>query len=684
MKKIVLLLIILVFSGTSIFASYGREMQSARDDYFSHKLDSSLKKYKQISKDYGDKSAFLNATFIAWELANPNYAIDIITAALKIYPEYKEVLEFAGETYLASGNYFLAEKTFSTLVSLEPNTEIYLINLAQAQLGLGMKDMAEKNLKKATKGQEHLSLSNFLLGRLYFDEKDYKKSVKYLSRINKHDNQFIEAKKLYADSLLKSKKHKQAWDNYQTVASSERDLKDVKKAISKAGGKIEKDEKVIRYVNIKTHTNITRPISFKGRMPKVKVGIGSKINGSPVARKEIEFIPSHKYRILDTRSKKLLLSGNGKEKLKLKVSDRKVNILDANNKILASFTGSIIVEQNSDIKNSHTTIVKRVTIGHGTSWRHFKDMEYRGEMEFSYNIALNAIITINHVNIEEYVFGVLHAEMPPQFPQEALKAQAVLARTYAYKHLRKHRRWGYDLCDSQNCQVYGGVKKETEEGNAAVENTMGEILTYKGRPIEAVFSSNCGGFTQSSQDAGWFSHDYLKAKSDYKDFDVENIQPYQFKNLLLFSQNSYSQDTGIISPASYRWVRVISEKDLRQIVARRKNIGRIKSIIVLQRGSSGYVKKVKIVGDKGSLILDKEHRIKRYLAMGMLRSTYFFIQPNYKRNKVVSFTFYGGGWGHGVGLCQIGASGRAEEGQTYKDILEHYFQNIKFKDIREK
>ncbi|MBT7283587.1 MAG: SpoIID/LytB domain-containing protein, partial [Elusimicrobiaceae bacterium] len=533
MKKFISTLLILTFTTSSLFAGYASQMKSAKKDYFSHKLESSLKKYKQISKDYLDKDAFLNATFIAWELANPNYAVDIITVALKNHPEDNDVLEFAAETYLLTGNYFLAEKTFSTLVSMHPSTEIYLINLARAQIGLGMKDMAEKNLKKATKGKEHLSLSNYLLGKLYFQQKNYKKAVKYLSKVNKYDNQFLESKKLYADALLKAKKHKEAWDNYQTVASSEHSLKDVKKAITQAGGKIEKKEKVIRYVNIKSHTNITRPISFTGSLPTVKIGIGAKINGAPIVRKSIEFIPSHKFRIFEARTKKLLYTGSGKEKIKLKVYNQQANILNGAGKVLASFRGSIIVEQSSDIKNSHTTIVKRVTIGHGTTWKHYKDMEYRGNMEFAYNAPLNGIITINHVNIEEYVFGVLHAEMPPQFSQEALKAQAVLARTYGYKHLHKHSRWGYDLCDTQNCQVYGGVKQETEEGIAAVESTIGEILTYKGKAIEAVFSSNCGGFTQSSKDAGWFDHDYLSPKSDYKDLDVKKIQPYHFKNLLL-------------------------------------------------------------------------------------------------------------------------------------------------------
>ena len=109
-----------------------------------------------------------------------------------------------------------------------------------------------------------------------------------------------------------------------------------------------------------------------------------------------------------------------------------------------------------------------------------------------------------------------------------------------------------------------------------------------------------------------------------------------------------------------------------------------KAIVPLNRGRSGYVNGVKIIGTKGTLTLTKEHEIKKYLALGLLRSTYFMVQPNYEKGKVKSFIFYGGGWGHGVGLCQTGSGGRAEAGQDYEQILKHYYTGTELKDIRQK
>ena len=128
----------------------------------------------------------------------------------------------------------------------------------------------------------------------------------------------------------------------------------------------------------------------------------------------------------------------------------------------------------------------------------------------------------------------------------------------------------------------------------------------------------------------------------------------------------------------------MEEKQLREVANRKKDIGPIKAIIPLKRGRSGYVHGIKIVGKKNTLILTKEHEIKKYLATGMLRSTYFIVQPNYEKGEIKSFIFYGGGWGHGVGLCQTGSGGRANAGQDYSQILKHYYTDIDIQDIRTK
>ena len=126
--------------------------------------------------------------------------------------------------------------------------------------------------------------------------------------------------------------------------------------------------------------------------------------------------------------------------------------------------------------------------------------------------------------------------------------------------------------------------------------------------------------------------------------------------------------------AAFRWARVVSEPELRQVIKnQKKDIGQITALIPLQRSRAGYVTQLLVKGTKGSITLNKENVIRNNLSLGMLRSSYFIVQPNYENRQLKYFVFYGGGWGHGVGFCQTGAAGRADAGQDYKTILEHYF-----------
>lgn len=661
-------------------------IKEASDLYFNGKQQEALDKFLEISKKTEDREAFLNAVYIALELGQNKLAIDTITVALKKYPQDQTVLEFAGDAYLNAGYYLNAENIFTRLVGQETKTDFYYINLARAQIGLDMPKLAIKNLQLAEKFNNHTALANFLLGDIYAKQKDYKKARDAYKKVIDYDNQFIEAKEKYADVLVKLKDYNEAYKNYIGVHSVERNDKTINKKIEKTRPLVKKKNQQDIPQNkeqiIKTHTNVQKPQSFEGTLPMIRVGLGAKISGGPIGLKEVKFSPSHDFKAIDNHGS-LLVSGKAKTWWKAIVEKNNMYLVSPENKKTYVSTSVKIIPQSNE-NEGHTIIIKDLLSGHGTTWISRQDNEYRGTLELIFNKKLNGIIPVNHVNIEEYVYGVVASEMPSVFPLEALKSQAVIARTYAIKGLGKHKKWGYDVCDTQNCQVYGGVRAERERTNSATEATLGQILTYQDKPIEAVFSSNCGGYTQSSAEAGWFSHNYLKPVSDYQDFNEENLQPYHFKELLQHSRPAYSRYFKNVSPATFRWTRVLEESQLREVANRKKDIGPIKAIIPLKRGRSGYVHGVKIVGKKNTLVLTREHEIKKYLATGMLRSTYFIVQPNYEKGEIKSFIFYGGGWGHGVGLCQTGSGGRASAGQDYKEILKHYYTGVEIQDIRTK
>ncbi len=643
-----------------------------------------MDRFIEISKETGDKESFLNATYIALELGNTRLAVDTISMALKKFPTDLQVLEFAGEAYLANGYYLNAENVFARLTENNNKTEFYYISLARAQMGMGQYELAEINLKQAAAGNNHLTLSNFMLGELYTQKGDYKAAADAYKKVIDIDSQFLEAKKRYGDAMSKLKRYNEAWKSYSGVKAAADD-EEVNKSIEELRPLVTKDDLIVPDLPVPPlkHTIIRRPISYDGQLPKIRVGLGAKINGAPVGMKSVKFSASHPFKAVNDHGK-TIAKGIPVYFWEAQVIDGKPYLISNTGKRIPFRGNSVTIEQQSPDDNAHTVILRNMLVGHGTTWLSREDKEYRGEIQFLYNPALGGFVVINHVNMEEYVYGVVSAEMPSRFPIEALKAQAVIARTYALKAIGKHKQYGYDVCDTQNCQVYGGVKAERERTNAATDGTMGLVITYQKRPIEAVFSSNCGGYTQSSKEAGWFPHAYLQPVSDYKDFDEANLEPYHFKELLQHTRPAFSRYFKYVSPSTFRWTRFVDEKDLRKIVARKKNIGPIKAIIPLNRGRSGYVNGVKIIGKNGTLTLTKENEIKKYLAMGMLRSTYFTVQPNFEDGEPKSFIFYGGGWGHGVGLCQTGAGGRADSGQSFEDILSHYYTDTKIEDIRKR
>lgn len=656
------------------------QLKEAADLYFFYKPKESLEKYLEISKQAHDKDAFLNAAFIAMEQGSPKQAVDIMSAAHRYYPNDETVIEFMAEAYLADGQYSAAEMLLSSLVTKPGRAEFLYINLARAQMGMGEDKLALYNLQTAAKGKNHRALSNYLLGLLYEKEKNYQKAAQHFKKASTYDHQALEAKEHYAAALAKLGDYNEAYRQYRMIYSLEKNLPSVNKAMADLRPRLTKSEKELTAgKELTRHTFIKKFIVPPQDAQEIRIGLGTRSSGRPSARKTVKFSPSHDFMVKELAGGKKLLRGKAKEEWTAELKDGKTFLLSPSGKKYPFKKGVRVTVDVPSGEDAPTIIVRALMSGAGMTWASVDDKEYRGDLEILHNTSLNTLVPVNVLMLEEYLEGVISSEMPIPFPINALRAQAVLARTYALKHMGKHKVYGYDLCDTQNCQVYKGVSAESERGNASVESTMGEVMVYNKKPIEAVFSANCGGITQSAKEAGWFEHVYLHPVSDYKDFDFDHLQPYHFKDLLQHAHDAYSRYDKHVSLAAYRWTRVVEEEDLRQVIRRkrRKDIGSITAIIPLRRGRSGYVNRVQVKGTKGSVILNKENVIRGNLGPGMLRSSYFIVQPNYENKKLKNFIFYGGGWGHGVGFCQTGAAGRAEAGQDYKTILYHYFPQAK-------
>lgn len=316
---------------------------------------------------------------------------------------------------------------------------------------------------------------------------------------------------------------------------------------------------------------------------------------------------------------------------------------------------------------------------------------YRGKAEVAVNSA-GTLAGINEVPIEEYLYGVVPRELPPTvWPElEALKAQAVAARTYAMRGLGKRAGDGYDLLATTADQVYGGLNAEHPLSTQAVDETEALVARYGGALIEALYSSTSGGYTADNEEV--FNSapvPYLRGVRDaHRGAAFANVPTLDvFKNhanpksLRGTRNGDYEADWS----QYHRWTFTWTAAEIRQAISAFAgvDVGTVQAINVLERGPSGRALLIEYVTDAGTWT-DTKDRIRaslRYIgengALNNLRSTLFFIEPVVDgATGAIGFAAYGGGWGHGVGMCQTGAVGMAAKGFTFEQILNHYYRDI--------
>ncbi|MFH1784445.1 MAG: SpoIID/LytB domain-containing protein [bacterium] len=272
---------------------------------------------------------------------------------------------------------------------------------------------------------------------------------------------------------------------------------------------------------------------------------------------------------------------------------------------------------------------------------------YRGLIEVRKNDS-GRLTVINIIDIEHYLYGVVSKEISPNWPEEAVKAQIVAARTFALKNMGKHKSEGFDICDTVHCQVYGGVWAENSVSNKLVDETVGEVMTYMGELINASYHGICGGYTEDPRDV-WEGGSRIPYLSSVK--------------------CNYCRDA-----KGFNWTKEIDISTLQsKLSAAGISVGKIQSMLVFRKSKTGRAKEIKISGSKTYNII-KGTKLRSLLGTNVIRSTMFNVN---KKGK--SFVFTGKGWGHGVGMCQEGARGMAEKGNTYKQILKFYYRGVMIK-----
>jgi SpoIID/LytB domain protein len=372
--------------------------------------------------------------------------------------------------------------------------------------------------------------------------------------------------------------------------------------------------------------------------------------------------------------------------------------------------------------NTASLDIYDVVIGKEFHWQRAEKQTFKGALKLIFEA--NKLTAVNLLPLEDYLLSVISSEMSATSSVELLKAHAVISRSWLLAQIQKgkivkhdgdyltgydtaseHVKWYdredhlyYDVCADDHCQRYQGITKaSTAQVAEAVKATIGQVLAYDGRICDARFSKCCGGVTEQFENV-WepVVHPYLVCLRDshekdaLPDLTVEanaekwiKSSPVAFCNtndVKVLSQvlNDYDRETSDF----YRWKVVYSQARIQTLLGKKAGLqlGDIIRLSAIERGSSGRIILLKIEGSEGFKIIGKELEIRKALSESHLYSSAFVVETSDFKNGVPQmFTFTGAGWGHGVGLCQIGAAVMCARGYNYEEVLFHYFRGAELK-----
>ncbi|HVE13085.1 MAG TPA: SpoIID/LytB domain-containing protein [Elusimicrobiota bacterium] len=619
-----------------------------------------------------------DAALLLLDLAEEAKARALLEAAAKAAPKDADVLAELGWARLRARAPSAAAEGFERALRLEPRNPRALLGRARAELDSGKLEEGLRDLDAALAVDPDLTVAHVVKARALLSQGKTQEALDAFNKARKSDPFYFEVRLWMAPLYAQSKKFDQAWRQYMRVANTEPENEEVKRESKRLEGLLSRKPGEIMGAKELPRPLQVRPSKRAGGMPVIRVAVGTTQAGKPAPKQAVAFRSDGAFDVfVPEKKRRILLGGPNLVWIARRIpAGRKgapgYELIDSRQKRLARFKTALILRPKSA---RHSILFQRLNVAGGTAWQTVSDRQLKGEVELRVE-GDKGLYIVNSLPLEDYVYGVVNEEMPSSFPMEALKAQAILARNhalYSKDALKPHRKDGYDLCDGQHCQVYSGITGENKNGRAACDATRGRVLRWKGELAQTPYSADCGGHTQDSGEVqGWASLPYLRGTPDSDDPGPDG--PWHFALWLRSRPSAYCAASKHTPPAHFRWSRLVPADQLAERIKRREDVGRLLSIRVLRRSRSGNVNRVEFVGEKGSLVLDHENSIRTIFGLSAIRSTMFVLEswPG-ADGKPAEFALYGGGWGHGVGMCQVGAAGRADAGQDARAILTHYF-----------
>jgi SpoIID/LytB domain protein len=338
------------------------------------------------------------------------------------------------------------------------------------------------------------------------------------------------------------------------------------------------------------------------------------------------------------------------------------------------FPGMVVVQPSA----GKFIRIRGVEFGKGFSWHAREDRSYRGNIIFTPD-RNGDLAAVNALDAETLLKGLVPSEIFTDSPMEALRSQAVVARGELFAKLgNRHTADPYMVCADVHCQAYRGMEKEHPRASDAVDDTAGMMVFSEGGLVDSVYSSSCGGHSESGKNVWQGSnHAFLTGVPDVQSgvkVYPDGVSEKSVRNFIEHPPKEAYCGMSRFGKGSFRWDKTLTDQEIRDGILKitGQDIGQLVGIDILERGVSGRIMRLDVNGQlNGKAVvvhLSPELRIRK--SLGGLKSSMFVMDRVGN-----SYKFTGGGFGHGVGMCQNGAIGMADAGKKYQQILQHYYQN---------
>ncbi len=584
-------------------------------------------------------------------------AIDVLNKT-KVFSKNPHLLQYRGRLEFLSGRSRGALASFKSLKEKEWPDFLYLGLIYE---DLGKEDLAITNYTKSLKLEPN-TIAYFRLGKIYRRRGEHKKAAQYFSALIKFDSSVRLAYYYLGLCLYEQGANQDAYkllskaiNFYPQVGVIQKKFKAAKQSLGDDFFRAQKEKKQARRKKVKLATYLQEE-----NIPLVRVGLARDLN-------KFSFLCGSKF-LISSDDASFVARAN--KLYTLIVSEGKAVLRDyEGGSKYATFTGPLkIVAQDSQGKKSSFYVLDLI-FGKGDFWHSEADRAYRGDLEVVINNG--TLNLINSLTIEEYLYGVLSAEVSAKAHPQALRAQAVAARTFGYRNLGRHKNEGFDFCPQVHCQVYQGISAEAPATLAAIKDTRGEIIVYQDNPIEALFHANCGGCLAADV---FGRSNHLVNKRDTLNLELPD-SAYSKERWFDSPQISFCRKS---SRSKFRWQRVYDREDF--LIAFGYEIKDLKAVLPKKRGDCFRYKEIEIITSRGSRDLGDSLTIRNYF--DHLRSSAFKLERKLLPNGESSMLFlWGAGFGHGTGMCQDGAVGMANNGYNYHQIINHYFPQTKIEKL---